>query len=61
MKNLAEETRALQKQVIEICWYMRGGIDIDQAWNLSFEEREIIMELIENNIERTKESGIALL
>lgn len=40
---------------------MRGGIDIDQAWNLSFEEREIIMELIENNIERTKESGIALL
>ena len=40
---------------------MRGGINIDQAWNLSHEEREIIMELIENNIERTKESGIALL
>ena len=40
---------------------MRGGIDIDQAWNLCHEDREIIMELIENNIERTKESGIALL
>ena len=40
---------------------MRGSITIDQAWQLSIDDRSMIMDLIEQNIERTKESGIALL
>jgi len=40
---------------------MRGSINIDQAWQLSLDDRSMIMDIIEQNIERTKESGIALL
>jgi|LWDU01.1.fsa_nt_gi hypothetical protein len=40
---------------------MRGSITIEQAWQLSIDDRSMIMDLIEQNIERTKESGIALL
>ena len=61
MNELASESRALKKQVLEICWYMRGSINIDQAWQLSLDDRSMIMDIIEQNIERTKESGIALL
>jgi len=61
LNELASESRALKKQVLEICWYMRGSINIDQAWQLSLDDRSMIMDIIEQNIERTKESGIALL
>jgi len=37
---------------------MRGGISIDDAFALSFEDREIISELIKDNLETTKKSGL---
>ena len=40
---------------------MRGGINLEQAWQLSFDQRSTIMDIISANVERTKESGIALL
>jgi|TARA_B100002003_G_C14049623_1_gene505566 hypothetical protein len=40
---------------------MRGGITLTEAWTLSFDQRATIMEIINSNIARTKESGLALL
>ena len=40
---------------------MRGGITLDQAWQLSYNQRSIVMDIIKDNVERTKESGLALL
>ena len=40
---------------------MRGSINIEQAWELSLDDRSMIIDLIEHNIERTKESGMPLL
>lgn len=58
---MAQESGAIEKQVFEICWYMRGGINVEQAWLLSYNERSIIMDIVKDNVERTKESGLALL
>ena len=60
-RQLAQESGAIEKQVFEICWYMRGGITLDQAWQLSYNQRSIVMDIIKDNVERTKESGLALL
>ena len=61
IKSLHEESRAIKQQVFEICWYMRGGITLAEAYTLSYDDRAYIHKLIEQNIERTKESGLALL
>jgi hypothetical protein len=37
---------------------MRGSITIEQAFQLDFENREIINGIISENLETTKESGL---
>jgi hypothetical protein len=37
---------------------MRGGLSYEQALSLSAEERKIIGELIKDNLETTKKSGL---
>lgn len=55
---LERESRALRKDIVQICWYMRGGITYDEAWQLGNEDREAIGELIKENLETTKTSGL---
>lgn len=59
--ELSLESKALVDQIIEICWYMRGSVSYDQAWNLTTIERKQIIDLIEKNIKRTEETGLPLL
>lgn len=37
---------------------MRGALSIDEAYNLSVEEREIISKIIDENLETTKETKL---
>ncbi len=37
---------------------MRGSVTIDEAFALSYEDREIISEIIKENLETTKKSGL---
>ena len=37
---------------------MRGGLGYDQAMALGIQERDIINELINENLETTKKSGL---
>ncbi len=37
---------------------MRGGISYAEAMHLSAEEREIITELVKDNLETTKKTGL---
>lgn len=39
-------------------WYMRGGLDITDALHLSFEDRSIINDIIKENLDTTKKSGL---
>jgi len=39
------------------CWYMRGGVTLNEAYNLSPAEREIVSALVKDNLETTKKSG----
>ena len=36
---------------------MRGGVTLDQAFEIGFQDREIINDLIKENIEKTNETG----
>lgn len=61
MEDLEKESKALTKQITEICWYMRGGVSREEAWAMSFDERQEVFKLINENIKRTKDAGMPLL
>ena len=39
-------------------WFMRGGLTYDQAMALGLSERDLIGELIKDNLETTKKTGL---
>ena len=41
-----------------MAWYMRGGLTYDQAMSLGITERKLIGDLIKENLETTKKSGL---
>jgi hypothetical protein len=57
VKRLDAEGRAIKKEVLKMCWYMRG-LSYSEGMNLGFEEREIIGEIIKENMETTKKTNL---
>ena len=48
----------IRQEALKMSWYMRGGITYDQALQLSSNERKFIGNLIKENLETTKKSGL---
>ena len=40
-----------------MCWFMRGGMSLDEAYNTSPQEREIIATLIKENLDTAKKTN----
>lgn len=53
-----KETVDIRREALQLSWYMRGGVTYDQALQLSVSERTLISELIKENLETTKKSGL---
>jgi hypothetical protein len=56
-----KETVDIRREALQLSWYMRGGVTYDQALQLSVSERTLISELIKENLETTKKSGLPFL
>jgi hypothetical protein len=56
--QMEKETRTIRQEVIKLCWYMRGGLTYDEGMQLGQVERDIINELVKENLETTKKSGL---
>jgi len=52
------DSKALKKDLLSMTWFMRGGISYDDAYMLSPDERSMIHDIIKQNLETTKESGL---
>jgi hypothetical protein len=58
VEKMEKEAKQIKNEMFRICWSMRGGITLDQAMQLSYQDRENIAELIKDNLETTKKSGL---
>jgi len=58
VKEYEKDTKALREELIKICWFMRGGITISEAFLLTTDDRILVGKLIEENLNVTKESGL---
>jgi hypothetical protein len=56
-ETLDKEAKEIKKEVLKMCWYMRG-LSYSEGINLSHDEREIVAEIIKENLETTKKSGL---
>ncbi len=55
---MEKETNGIRQEALKMSWYMRGGLSYDQALQLSIQERTLIGELIKDNLDTTKKSGL---
>ncbi len=58
VKEYEKDTKALKEELIKICWFMRGGITLTEAFLLTMDDRVLVEELIEENLKITKDSGL---
>lgn len=62
VKGLEFEAKSIKDEIFRISWYMRGGVSSESLFHsYSYEDRMIINEIIKENIEATKKSGINLI
>jgi hypothetical protein len=55
---MEKETRDIRLDVLKLCWYMRGGVTYEEAMQMSQQERSVINDIIKDNMETTKKSGL---
>lgn len=58
LNDYDRETKAIKKDALKLSWYMRGGLTYDDIMILSTTEREWIGDIIKDNLETTKKSGM---
>jgi hypothetical protein len=55
---MEKEVRAIKEELIKLCWFMRGGLTLTEAYNTDPEDRELIGKLIESNLETTNKTKL---
>ena len=57
LKDMDADIKNLKHELLKICWYMRGGVTYQEALNMSLEERQIVGNIVKDNLETTKKTG----
>ncbi len=60
-EQLDNEIKELKLSITRMCWYMRGGLSYNEAYQVAPQDREIIYKLIEENMENVKKTKLPLL
>ena len=55
---MEQEAKALREESFKLSWHMRGGITYDEVCHLSNDERIKISEIVKENMETTKKTGL---
>ena len=58
LKDLESQSKNLKMELLRACWYMRGGVTLQEAYHMSPDERSILGQLVKENMDTTKKSGL---
>jgi hypothetical protein len=53
-----EESKALKKEIYKLAWFMRGSLSIEEAFSMDLMDRDILVEIVKENLETAKETGL---
>jgi len=58
LEDYDKQARAIKDEMLRFVWWMRGGLNYDDALYLAHSENEIIRQIIKENMETTKTTGM---
>jgi hypothetical protein len=56
--QMEKETQDIRLDVLKLCWYMRGGVTYNEAMQMGQTDRNLINNIVKENLETTKKSGL---
>jgi len=56
VKNYEKDSKALKDNLFRLCWFMRGSLSITESYMLTRDDQLILTEIIEGNLNTTKET-----
>jgi hypothetical protein len=59
VNNMEKESKALKKELYKMAWFMRGSLSFEEVFQLDLNDREAIADIIKENLETTKSSGLS--
>ena len=59
VNNMEKDSKALKKELYKMAWFMRGSLSFEEVFQLDLNDREAIAEIIKENLETTKSSGLS--
>jgi len=57
LKDLEAQQKNLKMELFKVCWFMRGGVTYREALEMGPADREIVADLVKDNMETTKKTG----
>lgn len=58
LERFERDSKALRKEVLDLCWHMRGGLSYDDGMMLSYEDRTIIHNIIKEHMDTTQKTNL---
>jgi len=58
LEDYDTQARAIKDEMLRFVWWMRGGLSYDDALYLGHYENEIVRQIIKENMETTKNTGM---
>ena len=55
--KLEAEKKAFRFDLVRMCWYMRDGLTLSEAYMSTFEERQMVATLVKENLDTAKKTG----
>ena len=59
LDNMDNEVKSVKRNSLKFAWYMRGGVSYEDVLNMSTDERNAVSDIISENLDTTKKSGLA--
>jgi hypothetical protein len=56
LNDFEKDSKALKTTLLRMCWYMRGGLSLEEAWTIGSSDRDIINDIIKENLKTTEET-----
>ena len=54
---MENEGKNFKLELFRLIWFMRGGVTASEIFELAFEDREILGDLIKQNLDTAKKTG----